>query len=117
MGGNKKIGEWGEGFAATYLESKGFKIIARSFHTLVGELDIVAVRGKELYGIEVKTRAVGAFDNDQAITSQKKERLIKTLKKYCFDNRIDSEEVFLAGIIIGIDRVFKKVKIRWVLIY
>lgn len=117
MGGQKEIGQWGENLAVRFLETHGFLVVEKNFHTPVGELDLIARRGSEWYGVEVKTRELGQFDNDLAITNEKKRRLFKTLKKYCYDRRIDSEEVFLAGIIIGFDRINKKAKIRWVLIY
>ena len=117
MGGKKEIGQWGENLAVRFLETHGFLVVEKNYHTPVGELDLIARRGSEWYGVEVKTRELGKFDNDLAITNEKKRRLFKTLKKYCYERRIDSEEVFLAGIIIGFDRINKKAKIRWVLIY
>ena len=111
------MGQWGEDLATHFLEARGFQVIEKNFHTPVGELDLVARRGEEWYGIEVKTRVGDKFDNDEAITKEKKRRLFKTLKRYCFERRIDSEQIFLAGIIIGVDKINKKAKIRWVLIY
>ena len=115
--GNKKLGDWGENLAANFLTARGFVMVEKNYHTPSGELDIIACRGDEWYGIEVKTRISGDFDNDQAITSEKKRRLFKTLKKYCWDRRIDSENVFLAGIVIGVNRAAKTAKVRWFLIY
>ncbi len=111
------MGQWGEDLAVRFLEARGFLVVEKNYHTPVGELDLVARRGEEWYGIEVKTRDWGVLNNDEAITSEKKRRLFKTLKRYCFERRIESELVFLAGIIIGVDKINKKAKIRWVLIY
>jgi len=114
---NKNIGIWGEDLACRFLEEKGFVVIGRNYHTPVGELDLIVRRGDEWYGVEVKTRVGDYFDNDMAITPEKKRRLFKTLKRYCFEYRINSEQVFLAGVIIGVNKADKKVKLRWFLIY
>lgn len=117
MGGNRELGQWGEDLAVRFLETHGFLVVEKNYHTPVGELDLIARRGEEWYGVEVKTRDWGALNNDGAITSEKKRRLFKTLKRYCLERCIESDAVFLAGIIIGVDRINKKAKMRWVLIY
>ena len=50
------LGKQGEDFAATYLAKHGFHIIARNFKARYGELDIIALEGKTLVFVEVKTR-------------------------------------------------------------
>ena len=61
----------------------GYDILHRNFTIRGGEIDIVAIRGKELACVEVKTRKVGAkFDGEAAITYTKKQRLIKTARAY-----------------------------------
>ena len=49
------LGRQGENFAADYLERNGFTILARNWRTDAGELDIVALDGRELVFVEVKT--------------------------------------------------------------
>ena len=38
----KRLGKWGEQFAARYLQQHGFYILAQNFHSSLGEVDIVA---------------------------------------------------------------------------
>lgn len=51
-----QLGLMAESFAAFYLRMKGYKILAQRFKTPVGEIDLVARRGKVLAFIEVKAR-------------------------------------------------------------
>lgn len=55
-----KLGQWGEGIAAEYLEQVGYTVLDRNYHTPVGEIDIVAVNEIAKYPglvfVEVKTR-------------------------------------------------------------
>ncbi len=49
-------GRRAETLAALYLRCKGYKILARTFRTQLGEIDIIARRGSTLAVIEVKYR-------------------------------------------------------------
>lgn len=51
----KRVGEIGEGIAATYLESKGFRVIERNYRRPWGEIDIIAEKGEVVRFVEVKT--------------------------------------------------------------
>jgi putative endonuclease len=50
-------GRTAEAVCAALLRLKGFRILARRFRTPVGEIDIVARRGRVVAFIEVKARA------------------------------------------------------------
>ncbi len=49
-------GRFGEALAAWWLRFKGYRILARDYRTPVGEIDLVARRGRVLAVIEVKAR-------------------------------------------------------------
>ena len=51
-----RVGLSAESRAAAYLIAKGFRIVARRFRSRVGEVDIVARRGRLLIFVEVKAR-------------------------------------------------------------
>jgi putative endonuclease len=51
-----RIGISAESRAAAYLIAKGFRILARRWRSLVGEIDIVARRRRLLVFVEVKAR-------------------------------------------------------------
>ncbi len=59
-------GRKGEAKAALYLRLKGWRIIAARARTPVGEVDIIAHRGRTVAFVEVKTRATKA-DLDLAV--------------------------------------------------
>jgi putative endonuclease len=53
----RTLGQQGEDLAARYLRGLGYKIVARSDRAVLGELDLVAVDGRTIVFVEVKTRA------------------------------------------------------------
>lgn len=52
----ERRGRRAEGWAALWLQLKGWRILARRVRTPVGEVDLVARRGGTLAFVEVKTR-------------------------------------------------------------
>lgn len=63
MASNKRAkaeqkGRRAEGLAAWTLRLKGYKILAQRYRSPVGEVDLIAKRGKVLVMIEVKARKV-----------------------------------------------------------
>lgn len=74
MAAHNDLGQWGERFAAEYLERKGFKILFRDWRYRHRDLDIVAFDEAEdlLLIVEVKTRRNEEFtDANLAVTPQK----------------------------------------------
>jgi len=53
----RSLGARGEDLAARYLRGLGYKIVARSDRAVLGEIDLVAVEGRTVVFVEVKTRA------------------------------------------------------------
>ena len=51
-----KHGIWAEYYAAAFLMMKGYRIMRSRYKTKVGEVDLIAKRGKTLAFIEVKYR-------------------------------------------------------------
>jgi len=52
----RPLGKRGEALAARYLKRKGYKIVGRGEQTGRGELDLIAVDGRTIVFVEVKTR-------------------------------------------------------------
>jgi putative endonuclease len=52
----KSLGQRGEAAAARFLKRLGYKIVARGDRSVGGELDLVAVDGRTVVFVEVKTR-------------------------------------------------------------
>lgn len=56
----ERAGRWAELAAALLLMLKGYRVLARRFATPVGEIDLVARRGRLTIFVEVKRRATAA---------------------------------------------------------
>ena len=73
----------GEELASKFLKKKGYKIIDRNFRKGYGEIDIIAVKGRTLVFIEVKTRTSNAYGTPfEAITPFKLHSLVRTAQFY-----------------------------------
>jgi putative endonuclease len=84
----KVLGNRGEEIAAKYLEEQGYKILARNYRCLLGEIDIIACDNEDLVFIEVKTRTNLAFGLPQeSITRSKQFRIRKIALHYLAEKR------------------------------
>jgi putative endonuclease len=84
---SKLIGDRGERAAVRFLRRQGYRILARNWQNKIGELDIIALDGKTLVFVEVKTRrSLKAGSPTEAITPTKQKQLTRAalsyLKKY-----------------------------------
>ena len=87
-------GKIGEDRACAWLESKGFMIVERNFHTRFGEIDIIAleashrndsdVSNSTLHFIEVKSYANA--EPAYAITQKKLSKIYQSIEAYFLDN-------------------------------
>jgi putative endonuclease len=72
----KPLGERGEDAAVRFLKRRGFRILGRRVETRQGEVDIIAVDGRTIVFVEVKTRESGdAGHPTEAIDERKQRRL------------------------------------------
>jgi putative endonuclease len=70
-----RVGLSAESRAAVLLIAKGYRIVARRFRTPVGEIDIVARRGRPLLFVEVKARD-RLDDAAESVTPRGKRRIV-----------------------------------------
>ncbi len=81
----KTLGQRGEAEAAHYLRRLGYKILARGRRLVSGELDLVALDGRTIVFVEVKTRtsqeAGHPEDAVDAVKQRKLTRLAVTFMK------------------------------------
>ncbi|MBI2621697.1 MAG: YraN family protein [Candidatus Levybacteria bacterium] len=93
----------GEELAVQFLRKRGYKIIDRNFRKGYGEIDIIALQGRTLVFVEVKTRTSYQFGAPfEQITPFKLHSLVKTAQFYKVLNpklpqslRIDAISVLL----------------------
>lgn len=80
---NKELGSRGEEKACKYLQENGFRIVARNFRCLRGEIDIVATKDLTLCFIEVKTRTSVQFGLPcQSVNSKKQMHMKRAAEFY-----------------------------------
>jgi putative endonuclease len=65
-----------EAIAALLLRLKGYAIVARRYKTPVGEIDLIALRGKRLAFIEVKRRKT-AEDAAWTLPTRQRRRILR----------------------------------------
>lgn len=92
---NKKIGDYGENCAATYLKLKGYNILERNYRAgRGGEIDIICEDKKGvLVFAEVKTRSNNKMgDPSEAVNYYKKKNIINTALKYIHRNNLHEKD-------------------------
>lgn len=79
----KTLGRRGEDAAALFLRARGYIIVARSYRTALGEIDLVAVDGQTVVFVEVKTRVRNSHgEPHEAVHSEKQQRLTRLAIAY-----------------------------------
>ena len=73
MDWNKQLGQIGEEKAVLFLQKKGMQILETNWRYQHKELDIIAMDGKILVFIEVKTRSDNNFGEPEEAVDTKKE--------------------------------------------
>jgi putative endonuclease len=95
MAGNTDLGRKGEDIACEYLLKKGFLIKERNWRFKNAEIDIIAIDGKELVIVEVKTRSAVIYEEPiDSITNQKIRFLVNAAEEYIFENDFNGETRF-----------------------
>jgi putative endonuclease len=85
----KSLGDRGEDVAAKFLKRHGFRILARGLDSRLGELDIIAVDGRTVVFVEVKTRRSDeAGHPTEAIDPRKEKRMTQAALAYLKANRL-----------------------------
>jgi putative endonuclease len=78
-----RLGQRGEGLAATFLRKKGYKIIAQNYKTSIGEIDIIARDRETLVFVEVKTRESLQYGQPfEAVNRYKKRKISNVATLY-----------------------------------
>ena len=85
----KSLGERGENAAARFLKRLGYHILARHLDLPLGELDIIAVDGRTVVFVEVKTRSsTDAGHPADAIDDLKEQRMTQAALAYLKSHRL-----------------------------
>ena len=101
----RQLGDVGEDLAAAALKKQGYKILARNYVTPLGEIDLIAQKGRTVVVVEVKTRKSLRFGSPQESVSLTKQKRLRRLADYYLKDkrltgvpvRFDVVAVTLAG--------------------
>lgn len=88
---NKKIGNYGESIAKSYLENLGYIILKKNFRCKVGEIDVIATLpgGDCICFVEVKSRFTNSYGRpSESITFKKILNLRHTAEFYIMVNKL-----------------------------
>lgn len=85
MKNNQLIGKLGEEIASSYLESKGYIILKRNYHTPLAEIDIIAKHDDCIVIVEVKTRKNYNYMPAHVAVDRNKQKKIIMLTNYFID--------------------------------
>jgi putative endonuclease len=87
-------GRRGEELAADWYTTHGYRVVARNWRCAVGELDVVARRGRLVVVCEVKSRRSEAFGPAAAAVGVvKQQRLRRLAAAWLADNGVHGVEV------------------------
>ena len=90
----QSLGRWGEQAAAAYLKKAGLKIDAFNVRTPVGEIDLVARKGRTRIFVEVKTRRSRSCGSPQeAVGTRKQRQIIRASQWYLAENSAENSAV------------------------
>jgi putative endonuclease len=79
----QRLGADGEAAAEQSLEREGMKILARRFRCRAGEIDLVALDGKVVVFVEVKTRRDAAWARPaDSVTSRKRDHMVRAARTF-----------------------------------
>lgn len=76
-----KQGHLAESLAVWALRLKGYRILKRRYKTPLGEIDLIAARGRTLVAVEVKYRPT-LDQAKEAVTSKQRKRIERALSLY-----------------------------------
>lgn len=98
----KDIGNIGENVAARYVQSKGFTLLERNVRFVLGEIDIVAKKGKIIHFFEVKTSLYGSRETQtnpiERISREKLRKMQNAVLLYMKKERLPDIPIQLDGI-------------------
>ena len=105
MSRQKIFGKLGEDAAAKFLETQGYKIVARNFRIRSAEIDIIAQKDDVIVFVEVKARSdIRHGLPSEAVTVRKQKKIIEAAGVFLQDEnfsecacRFDVVEVYLRG--------------------
>ena len=89
----QNIGKLGEDIAVKYLENRGYSILERNYRKPWGEIDIVALKSRELVFFEVKTQNQRfEWRPEENVTRHKKHQLSRIVATYLKEHKVPQNQ-------------------------
>lgn len=90
----QEIGKSGEGLAEAYLKLIGYKIIEKNFRCFRGEIDLIALEGKEIIFVEIKSRHGKEYGlASEAVNEEKLKHIYKSAEYYLVTRQLENRDV------------------------
>ena len=87
MATTKLLGAWGEALAAEYLRKKHYQILASSYRSRFGEIDLIVKNRNALVFVEVKLRKSDVYAKAREyVDKRKQDKLRLTASLYLSEN-------------------------------
>ena len=93
--GTRELGRFGEERAARYLRLHGYRIVETNYACRLGEIDLIARRGRYIVFVEVKLRKSADFaPAREFVTAAKRQRIRSTAALYLSQNETELQPRF-----------------------
>ena len=93
-GERRQLGIDGERAAERFLRSRGYTIVERNYRCPRGEVDLIALYGRTVVFIEVKTRRGAAIDSPyDAVDPRKQRQIVRVAEHYLAARRLSDRDV------------------------
>ncbi|AEC01743.1 YraN family protein [Parasphaerochaeta coccoides] len=77
----RNVWKKGEDAACKLLTRWGWKVLAKNWHSIRGEIDIIAIdSSQDVVAVEVKARSSGTWDSDRAATLVSPWKIVKVCR-------------------------------------
>jgi putative endonuclease len=89
----KRLGQEGEVIAEKFLKKKGYKLVQRNYRCKTGEVDLIALDGKVIVFVEVKTRTDHRFGSPfEAVETHKQRKMIQAAQFFLHERKLEQRD-------------------------
>lgn len=110
-------GKAGEDVALAYLQSRGFRLVARNYRCRRGEIDLILAREKELVFVEVRSRSRKDYGLPEETVDSAKQRKIRFTAQFFLQQNPKWENCYCRFDVISIlwdtNRAEEPLQIQW----
>jgi putative endonuclease len=93
-GERRQLGIDGERAAERFLRARGYTIVERNYRCPRGEVDLIALHGRTVVFVEVKTRRAAASDSPyDAVDPRKQRQIVRVAEHYLSARRLHDRDV------------------------